>query len=280
MRKLISVSIFFSGFIFWSCDKAVLLDLDQMAPKIVIEGLVSDQPGYQFVKVSRTVDFYESGATPRVSDAIVFVSDDLGNEYAFTHNPNNHADSTGYYLPTIPFVGAPGRTYHLTVTVGTEQYEAEDQMYQVTAIDSLQYRVNEDEQDEPKEEGKFYEILLYAKEPQETSDYYLFKFFRNDSLKIYSPTDIYFADDKVLGEEINGVPSPVYYAPEDSARVEMYSLSRVGYVFYSDLFNLLNNDGGMFSPPPANSRTNLSNGALGFFQVSAITISGIRIIEK
>ncbi|HEU5289955.1 MAG TPA: DUF4249 domain-containing protein [Cyclobacteriaceae bacterium] len=278
--RIVYIIVFFSALILWSCDKAVVLDLDQMPPKVVIEGLVSNQPGYQFVKVSRTVDFYESGATPRVSDAIVFVSDDLGNEYSFVHNPNNHADSTGYYLPTVPFVGEPERSYHLSVTVEGELYEAEDKMYRITEIDSLQYQVNEEEQEDPKEEGKFYELLLYAKEPQETTDYYLFKFFRNDSLKIYSPTDIYFADDKVLGEEINGVPSPVFYAPDDSARVEMYSLSRVGYVFYSDLFNLLNNDGGMFSPPPANSRTNLTNGALGFFQVSAITISGIRIKEN
>ena len=278
--KFSSILILFSTVVFYSCDKPVVLDLDQMPPRVVIEGLVSDQPNYQFVKVSRTVDFYEEGKTPRVSDAIVFVSDDLGNEFSFVHNPHNHADSAGYYLPSVPFVGEPGRTYHLSVTVDGDLYEAEDKMYRITEIDSLQYRINEEEMDDPNEEGKFYELLLYAKEPQETSDYYLFKFFRNDSLKIDNPTAIYFADDKVLGEEINGVPSPVYYAPGDSARVEMFSLSRVGYVFYSDLFNLLNNDGGMFSPPPANSRTNLSKGALGFFQVSAITIAGIRIIEK
>src|SRR5690349_826220 len=272
--KRITILLFFSALILWSCEKTVLLDLDQMSPKVVIEGLVSDQPGYQFVKVSRTVDFYDSGETPRVTDAVVTVEDDLGNEFLYVHNPHHHVDSAGYYLPAVPFVGEAGRTYHLTVTVGSEKYEAEDKMYDVTAIDSLQYKVNEDERDDPKEDGKFYEVLMFAKEPQETSDYYLFKFFRNDSLKIYNPTDIYFADDKVLGEEINGVPSPIFYAPEDSARVEMYSLSRVGYVFYSDLFNLINNDGGMFSPPPANSRTNITNGALGFFQVSAVSISG------
>jgi len=278
--KLPTILIIFSGLTLLSCEKTVLLDLDQMSSKVVIEGLVTNQPGYQFVKVSRTDGFYESGATPRVTDAIVSVSDDLGNEFMLIHNPNNHADSMGYYLPITPFVGAVGRTYHLTVNIGGEQFEAEDKLYSVTAIDSLQYQVNDDERDDPKEDGKYYEVLMYAKEPQETDDYYLFKFFRNDSLKIYSPTDIYFADDKTLGEEINGVQTPVYYATGDTARVEMYSLSRVGYVFYSDLFNLLNNDGGMFSPPPANSRTNITNGALGFFQVSAVAISGIRINEK
>jgi hypothetical protein len=271
------IVLIFTALVFWSCEKTVFLDLDQTPSKIVIEGLVTNQPGYQFVKVTRTVDFYESGETPRITDATVLVEDDLGNQFIYIHNPNNHPDSSGYYLPVVPFVGETGRTYYLTVEVNGEQYEASDKLYDVTLIDSLEYRVNIDEEDDPKEDGKFYEVLMYAKEPQETDDYYLFKFFRNDSLVLYNPSDIYFSDDKTLGEEINGIPSPVFYALGDSARVEMYSLSRTGYVFYNDLFNLINNDGGMFSPPPANSRTNLSNGALGFFQVSSVNISGLRI---
>lgn len=272
-----TVLLFFSAFLFLSCEKTVLLDLKQMPAKIVIEGLVTNQPNYQFVKISRTSRFYESGTTPRVTDATIFVEDDLGNQFSYVHNPSNQPDSSGYYFPVVPFVGVIGRTYTLTATVDGENYRAEDKLYSVTSIDSLEYQINNDEQDDPKEDGKFYEVLMYAKEPLETSDYYLFKFFRNDSLKLYNPADIYFADDKTLGEKIHGVPSPVYYSVGDSARVEMYSLSRDGFVFYSDLFNLINSDGGMFSPPPANSRTNLSNGALGFFQVSAIEVSGIRI---
>jgi hypothetical protein len=271
--------MFFLVIFLSSCEKTVVLDLNQMPAKIVIEGLVTNQPGYQFVKVSRTVDFYESGATPRVTDAFVEIEDDLGNNFVFLHNPNNHADSAGYYKPPISFKGEVGRTYHLTVDVDGKLYEAEDRMLAVTTIDSLKYQINQDQKADPKEKGKFYEILMYAKEPQETQDNYLFKFFRNDSLKLFNPSDIYFSDDNTLGEEIDGVQSPVYYAPGDSARVEMYSLSRNGFVFYNDLATLLNNDGGMFSPPPANSRTNLSNGALGFFQVSALDISGIRVKE-
>jgi hypothetical protein len=59
----------------------------------------------------------------------------------------------------------------------------------------------------------------------------------------------------------------------------MYSLSRTAYVFYNDLQRLLNNDGGLFSQPPADSRSNLTNGALGFFQASAMDVSTIEIKE-
>jgi hypothetical protein len=70
----------------------------------------------------------------------------------------------------------------------------------------------------------------------------------------------------------------VYYGKDDQAVVEVYSLSKVGYIYYNDLFSILNGDsGGMFGPIPASPRTNLNNGAIGFFQVSAIDISAVKI---
>ncbi len=265
--------------VFMSCEKTVLLDLNQNIPRLVIEGQVTNQPGYQYVKITRTTGFYQEGESPAVEDATVRVTDDLGNEFVFTHNPGNLADSAGIYLPETPFTGVIGRAYKLTVTTDGEVYEAEDAMSPVTSIDSLSSRISTDEQDDPKDFGRFYEVLMYAKEPQTSTDYYLFKFYRNDSLKVYNDTDIYYADDEVLGENIDGVPSPIYYAPGDLARVEMYSLTRNGFVFYNDLQSLLNSDGGLFSQPPSNSRTNLSNGAVGFFQASALQIKEIVIKE-
>ncbi|HMQ00510.1 MAG TPA: DUF4249 family protein, partial [Cyclobacteriaceae bacterium] len=83
--------------------------------------------------------------------------------------------------------------------------------------------------------------------------------------------------DTLLGENISGIASPVLFKQWDWARVEMYSLSRSGYLFYTDLRNLLNNDGGLFGSPPVNPRTNLNNNALGFFQVSAVVKESIQI---
>jgi hypothetical protein len=258
--------------VLFSCEEVVQLDLTQAEPRLVIEAQVTNQSGSQFVKVTRTDDFYGSGPTPRVTDAVVTVADDLGNEYVFVHNPNNHADSSGIYIPQTPFAGQIGRTYFLTVDADGERFEASDKLLSVIAMDSMKYQVNELEADDPKEPGKFYELLMFATEPQNEKNYYLFKFYRNDSLIYYLDTDIYYNDDELLAEKIDGVPSPVYYGVGDSGRVEIYSLSRVGYVYYNDLFILLNNDaGGMFGPVPSTPRTNLSNGALGFFQVSAVT---------
>lgn len=269
MRSFITIILF--TLLAVSCDEPAELDLKQTPPRIVIEGLLTNKPGYQNVKISRSTHFYNSGQTPRVENATVIVQDDAGHEYPFVHNPGGDADSAGIYVPETDFVGEIGRTYTLSVDVDGEQYQASDQLLSVTPIDSIAFRINEDEQEDPNEPQKIYELLLYAHEPQDEDNYYMFKYFRNDSLIIYNPTDIYYSDDIMLAENINGVPSPVYYGVNDRARLEMYSLTRNGFIFYNDLSTILNNDGGgMFGPIAASPRTNLTNGALGFFQVSAV----------
>lgn len=260
-----------------SCEKTIELDLEQTQPRIVIEGQVTDVSSKNFVKISRSTGFYTTGKTPRVTDATVMVEDDQGNTFSFAHYQGNHPDSLGLYFPETPFTGKAGRSYKLTVVAEGQTYEASDELLRLVPIEKLEYRVNEDEQDDPDHPGRFYELLLFVKEPQDTRDYYLFKSYRNDSLKFLNETDVYYADDELIGENIDGIPLPVFFGLGDKAGVEVYSLSREAFVYYRDLQKLLNNDGGLFGTPPANPRSNLSNGALGLFQASAIKSGDLRI---
>ena len=271
---------FILAFLILSCEESTRLDLRQTSSKIVIEGLVTNKPAYQSVRISRTTQFYETAAAPRVTNAEVKVIDDTNNNYHFVHNPRNHPDSAGIYVPENGFTGEIGRTYTLRVEVDGESFEGSDKLVRVTTIDSLKFRINEDQREDPHEPGKTYELLIFAREPQDENNFYLFKYYRNDSLVVYNSTDVYYSDDALLGEQIDGIPSRVYFGQGDKARLEVYSLSRQGYVFYSDLSTILNNDGGgMFGPIPAPPRTNLSNDALGFFQVSAVEEREINIAE-
>jgi hypothetical protein len=261
-----------------SCEETVHLDLKQTQSKLAIEGQITNHDNYQYVKVSRSADFYSAGKTPAVTNANITVTDNLGNIYSFTHYPGNNPDSAGFYLPQIPFTGTIGRTYKLKAEVDGIIYEAQDDLAAVTKIDSLGYKTDLQEIKDAKVKGRYYQILLYTQEPRDQANYYLFKFYRNDSLVYNGDTDIYFSDDQFLAGNIDGVASPVYYSLGDKGRVEMYSISKAGYIFYNDLSTLLNNDaGGMFGPIPATPRTNLTNGALGFFQASAVDVSHIKI---
>jgi hypothetical protein len=275
MKKLIpyiSIVVLLGG-----CEESIKLDLDQTPSRLVIEGQVTDVEGRQFVRISRSAGFYESGVTERITDAEVSVTDDTGESVQFVHNPGGSEDSTGYYIPAGNYKGVVERTYTLNVVINGVTYTGSDKMMRVTAIDSIGYQPNRfRERDEPSD-GKIWELLLYAKEPQDTEDNYLFKFYRNDSLIYTNETDVYIFNDYGIGENIEGFPSPVYYAPGDKARVEMYSITRDGYLFYNDLITIMNSDGGMFSPPPANPRSNITGGALGFFQVSSMNYSEVLV---
>ncbi|QSE97057.1 DUF4249 domain-containing protein [Fulvivirga lutea] len=270
--------LLFGLVVLFSCEEVVQLDLDSAEPIVVIEGLVLDRQTTQYVKISRSVNFYSDESSEPIRDANVYVTDGSVT-YTYEHNPNDQSAYEGYYFSTLSFRGIPGRTYTLVVDVDGTRYTAQDQLFPVTAIDSLSVRINEDEFEDPEDEGYFYEVLFYAKEPQQTEDFYLFKFYRNDTLLLDSPNDIYFSDDKLIAEEINGVPTSGFYKPGDIGRVEMYSISNAGFIYYNDLINLLQSDGGMFGSPPVNPRNNISGGALGFFQCSSMVFETIEVTD-
>ncbi|MEQ8926562.1 MAG: DUF4249 domain-containing protein [Fulvivirga sp.] len=261
-----------------SCEEVVRLDIDSTEPVVVIEGLILDRQTTQYVKISQSVNFYSETSSEPIRDANVYVTDGVLT-YTFEHNPNDQAAYEGYYFSSNSFSGVAGKTYTLVADVHGTRYTATDQLFPVTAIDSLTVRLNEEEFEDPEEEGYFYEVLFYAKEPQQTEDFYLFKFYRNDTLLLDGPTDIYFSDDKLIAEEINGVPTAGFYKPGDIGRVEMYSISNAGFIYYNDLINLLQSDGGMFGSPPVNPRNNISGGALGFFQCSSMVFKTIEVTD-
>lgn len=252
------------------CDVPIELDLNQTPAQISIEALLTNRPGKQFVRITLSTDFYDQGNADRVTNASVILRDNLGESIVFSHYGGPDTDSAGYYLPPAGFAGVLDRTYTIVVAAAGKTYEATDKLTRVTSIDSLGYRPNRFVAEDPPSDGKIYELLIYAKEPQDTKDYYMVKYYRNDSLTYDGQTDVYVLDDYGVGENIDGVPSDVLYAIADTAGLEMYSISRDAFLFYNDLVTILNSDGGMFSPPPANPRTNFSGGALGFFQVSAV----------
>ncbi len=249
-----------------SCDEVIELDIQQAEPRLIIEALVTNQPGRQYVQLTRTIPFGAKEKVPTVSGASVSVSDAYGQVMDYTES------TPGYYVPAEAFVGTPGMTYTLHVEVDGQTYTAEEVMQDVPPLDSLSVREDPEEKADPEEEGRFYEVLIYGKEPQETENFYLFKFYRNDTLFTNDGSWIFAYDDTILGGNIQALPTPLYYAASDKARLEMYPITRQAYRYYLDLSSNINNDGGMFSGQPANVRTNIEGGALGYFQASVLHV--------
>ena len=253
--------------LFAACEETIELDITQTPPVYIVEGVVTDQLKNHYVKVNRSLGFYEDGRTPPVSNAVVVVRDNQGNTFPYQYNSE---DST-YYAESA-FAGVEGRIYSLEISLEDAQITGVDTLKRVTPIDRAAWRINERQQRNPIDEGYFYEIVMSAKEPKETVDYYLFHFYRNDTIQRFdNKTGVFIADDIFIREDIDNLQAPVYYSEGDTARFEMLSISHRVFVFYNDLSLLLTNDGGMFSSIPANPRTNLSGeNVIGCFQASAL----------
>jgi len=260
--------------VFAACEETIELDIDQTQPVYVVEGLVTNEDTTHFVKLSRSIGFYDDSEPPIVSDATVLVKDNEGNTYSYVYSPSDSA-----YLSTESFQGKTGNIYNLEINVDGNTITATDTLRPVSPIERLQWKIDEEEQEDPEDEGYFYEVTLTAKEPQDTEDFYLFKVYRNGELQIFDEeTGVFVTDDVGVGEKIDNYPGPVYYKEEDTATFELYSLTQTSFRFFSDLSFLLNNDGGMFSSIPANPYTNLrGERVVGYFQVSSVTRQSIRV---
>ena len=273
MRSTIYIPILFLG-IFISCEEPITIDTDQAPSQIIVEALLTNEMKQHHVKLTETADFYAVGETPRISDAMVTVTDNHGNIFDY------HEEEPGVYLSTEAFSGVVGDVYSLSIIIGDETFTATEELLPITTIDSLTFEVFEDDDDDDIElrpGTTAYEVFLYTIEPQDEDNYYLFKFYRNGIWLNEDGEDITVTDDVAVGEEIECIEIPYIYFPGDTARVEMYSLTRQEFIFWSDVASLIFSDGGVFAPLPANPRSNISGGALGVFQVSALEVGELII---
>jgi len=268
MKKLKILFTIFSAAVFLiSCEEVLNVDLNEANPNVVIEGLITDHPGPYIVKVTMTGDYYKNQTPPAVSNALVIISDNTGSLDTLIQT------SPGIYS-TKTIAGVKQRTYTLTVNINGNIYTATSTLPDLYPVDSLRYTYYP-KRDLFHREG--YYPLAYSQEPQNTENYYMWKFFRNDTLLNSLRNDIWIADDKVVKGNIQGLEFPYVYQKFDTASVKVFSITKEAFDFYKGLEAQIRNDGGFFSSPPANAQGNLSNGALGLFQTSSTDSVGIII---
>ncbi len=268
----------------FACTDVIELDVDQVPDdRTVIQAMVTDSLMNHVVIISRSLGLYDTPEFRGITGATVYIEewDSAGESMirSFDYVELTNGDEGGLYISTNPFAGVHGRLYKLFINAEGKDYLAEDQLRPVAPMDSLVIRIDQERKEDLEKQNldstdedfeRWYELLLYATEPPNTIDYYKWNFYRNDTLENNEGRSLYYSDDKLIQENIDGFPAPLYYSKGDTFYVEQMSLTRAGYIFTADLDGAMNNDGGMFSPPPANPRTNISNGAFGFFQVSSV----------
>ncbi len=239
--------------LFTSCTELIDIRLDEGDVVIVIEGEISNEPGRHLVKVTRSAGYFANQPAPRVSGATVSINDGA-NVYLLTE------EEPGYYYTGADVFGEPGKTYQLSVIIDGTEYNASSQMKPVMPIDSIQFSRS-------VEQDGYWEVLLFAQEPDTPGDYYMWRSYRNDTLLTDSISKIIFlGDDLINGRYLNGlIVQQVEAEPGDEITLEMLAVPQDYFQFVLTLLIESRWRGGPFDGPPANIRGNISNGALGFF---------------
>jgi hypothetical protein len=257
MKNLMAFA--FGVILFSSCTKVVTIELEDPDPKLVVESIISDQPQPFSVKLTMTAPYFDD-TNPVVSDAIVFISDDLGNIDTLQYNGN------GFYLTDGIRQTLQGHTYYLKIIHNGAMYEAESRVpdYKML-VDSISLIYNE--ASTFIEEG--YNVILNGQENASTVDFVRFQFYKNDTLQT-DPFKYFISDDIYVNGNYIIAQVPYNYQSGDTARVEVQSIDRSYYKFLYTLSTQAQNTGGPFDTAPANPPTNLSNGALGYFAACSI----------
>ncbi|MFC6996571.1 DUF4249 domain-containing protein [Rufibacter roseus] len=240
-----------------SCEEIISYDLPEGASKVVIEGLVTNQPGPYSVRITSTKGYLANGAAPGYENAVVKISDSQGFEETLVSKGN------GLYQ-TSQLQGKTGNTYYLKVQLNGQEYTANSYLKPVPPIDSLLFRFKKG--NAQVEEG--YYGTFYFREPAGKGDFYKFNVYYNSEPErdvVAINDDLYDGNygDPEIGQELK---------LGDTLRVEMLSIDRPGYEFFRVLSRMQYYTGGPFDSPPANAPSNISNGAIGYFGASAVSV--------
>lgn len=106
-----------------SCTQKVDLDIPQTEARLVVDGLLTDSAGFNYVKLTRSIDFSGGSDYPVVDNAVVRVLDENGTIQDYLYDSGSEK-----YLPNDPdFVAQTGKEYTLRIEISESVYESSKQ---------------------------------------------------------------------------------------------------------------------------------------------------------
>ena len=280
IRKILHFILF--ALLTVACTEKINLKLDTTYTRLVVDGNIESDTGVYHVALTKSADYFSNEPVPRVVNASVTISDGVN---TFILHESQKGIS-GIYETDSGFIGQIGKTYTLQVDLpeaiaGKTNVEATSALLPVTRLDSIGAVFHP----EWGKEG-IWTIRLFAQEPGNETNYYLFNLYRNGKLMTDTITKKVVSDDKFYnGSYMNGVDviyinnahkwETIY--PGDTIMLQMSGITKEYFNFINEVdqsgFNIP-----FFSGPPANIKGNVSNGGVGFF--AAYSNSFAKIVVK
>ena len=256
--------------------------------RLVVEGLITSETGPHVVKLSRTQEVIVEGEGPGVSGAEVKI-------YSGTEEFSLTEVAPGVYHTDSTVRGNVGEVYHLEVLLDDQRYEASALMVPVEPLDPVEIRPWAGNPNDP-DGFQYFEFTYRSNFGNPVPMKYSVNLRLPDSVDRYYPEDwqrpswidrIEQENNGVLRDSTyylhNGLEPPALFAYGEETYAgftygtifteKFYSLSSEHYDFIRSVMIETDWRGlGPFGYLPADVPTNLSNGALGWFGASDVTV--------
>lgn len=244
------------GFSFAACEEEIDLPLKDAEPKIVIEGNIYDTGDPWLVLVQETTPFKDQVLFNGLADAVVTITD--GNNHTDTLLP---ASSLGIEIDGVyGLLGrstVAGQTYTLRVFVKDQLFESTSTVFPATPIDSL-YAMSNGFDDALR-------VTFDYRDPVGVPNYY-----KADVVVNGAP---YSSNERSDDKFTDGIKKTVMFRDFDDLKtgdtIDVYFKS-VDFNVYQYFYTLAENTS-FVSAAPSNPISNISNGALGYFNASSVT---------
>jgi hypothetical protein len=264
MKRYISIVVILT-ITFCSCQKVVVLNLNNTSPQIVIQGEVTDSAGPYTVMINQSVGFYANNIFPTVSGAIVKISDNQGVTDSLTEA------SPGVYSTHI-LQGVPGNTYTLSVFTQNTNYTATSTMPMPVMLDSITFQTTSGFGQQQ------ISAVVNFQDPPGIKNYYQFIEYINGQqfTKNIFVLDDRLSDGKYISRTLRTDSS--YLKSGDLLEVKMNCIDVNVYNYFNQLQQSSGVGAFNTTASPANPSSNIRNGALGYF--SAHTTQSKNVIVQ
>jgi Domain of unknown function (DUF4249) len=278
-----------------SCISQFIPETSEDKQILVVEGLITDQPGPYIIKLTRSLPLgVKSNATP-VKGCTVSISDDIGNTYFLAET------TAGVYLTdSSQFKGSIGRFYTLHIntntTVSNHTYESTPtELKPVPPIDSVYYEkvtIQAGTNTSAAEEGC--QVYLNTQDPANQCKYYRWEFTETwefilpyavpnkicwisaNSNMINIKNTSAISEDKILRYPLNFISNQTdRLKVKYSILVNQYSLNEDEYQYWDKLQSMSQQVGSLYDIIPSSVSSNINcldnpnEKVLGYFSVSS-----------
>ena len=299
------VSLFLLLVMSGSCIKMFVPAISENPDMLVVEGLITDQPGQNTVKLSTSMPLGGRNAATPLSGCFVTISDDLGGIY------NLSEGALGIYITNPSFQGVVGRTYTLHIKTNLSRnnlsYKSLPVLLKpVPPIDTVYYEkvvLSRADDGWPTGEG----CQIYINTANTDNICKLFRWEYKETWEFDIPYNvpnnkcwITNNSDKINIKSTTGLSAgiikrqPINLVSNSTDRlkvrysilVNQYSLTDDEFVYWDKLQNILQNVGSLYDIIPSSIPSNIScierpdENVLGYFSVSSVKSKRIFVRDQ